>query len=163
MSGNSRQSRSRTGARPGLIGLALAAAACLSPSLSRAGEPVPEPTAAPHRHAAQPRPRRSGLEDRVERLSRALELDAKQRTALRKLLEAQRDQVQRIWTEGQRSGAERVASTRAVNRWVADQIRALLNDEQRKRYDPAPPDGGAAFAKASEGSVEDWMPGGKKH
>ena len=84
--------------------------------------------------------------------------------ALRKVLEGQREQVQRIWTEGSVSGAERVAATRELNRRVADQIRAILTDEQRRKYDPPPADAGDAVARTTTGaSVEDWMPGGKKH
>jgi hypothetical protein len=111
------------------------------------------------RGAAPRRARHSGLERRVALLTRALDLDARQQTALRKVLVDQREQVRRIWNDESIPSANRIMLTKAVSRQTGDRIRALLNSEQRKKYDP-PPQGGPAPSAASA-HVEDWMQGGK--
>jgi hypothetical protein len=50
----------------------------------------------------------------------------------------------------------RVAATQAIGDKTADRIRALLNDEQKKKYNaPRQPRDTAAGARGP--SVEDWM------
>jgi hypothetical protein len=93
-------------------------------------------------------------------LTKALGLDATQQSALRKVLQDQREQVQRIWNEGSVSASDRITATRSVSLHTGDRIRALLNGEQRKKYDSPPQaDPGKTIGGAH---VEDWMPGGKK-
>jgi hypothetical protein len=134
--------------------LALAGLGSL-PSQVRAAE---QGQGAVDRHAPGRHARRSGLEDRVAMLTKALDLDPIQQGALRKVLQRQREQVLRIWSDGSMPSAERIASTTAASKQTAKQIRALLNEEQRKKYDPPPPgDPGRAVGNAH---VEDWMKGG---
>jgi hypothetical protein len=108
--------------------------------------------------AAAGRGRRSALEDRVSTLTKALALDAKQQVAVRDVLQRQRERVRRIWSDETVPSAHRIAMTKAVSRRTADEIRALLNEEQRKKYDP-PPEGDAGAVTGSA-HVEDWMKGG---
>jgi len=107
-----------------------------------------------------PRGKRSGLEARVATLTRALGLDPKQQAALRQVLQDQRRQVQRIWGDESVSAADRVAATRKVSMHTADQIRAMLSEEQRKKYDPPPR--GDADKTVDSARVEDWMKGDRK-
>ena len=97
----------------------------------------------------------SSLDDRVRILSHALDLDAMQQSELRKVLEGQREQVKRIWSDISVPAAYRVIATQAMSDKTADQIRALLNEEQRKKYKP-PRQHDAADGSAKP-SVEDWM------
>ena len=102
---------------------------------------------------------RHGLEERVKTLSQALGLDATQQSELRKALESQREQVKKIWNDASMSAAYRVSATQAVSDKTADQIRALLNEEQRKKYKPPAQHNrqhNAADGSAKPG-VEDWM------
>ena len=122
----------------------------------------PAPAAAASRGVASasrqplpPRGKRSGLETRVATLTRALALDPRQQTELRTLLRDQREQVQRIWRDESVSSADRVAATRKVSTRTADRIRAMLSEEQRKKYDP-PPQRDAEKATGNA-RVEDWM------
>ena len=87
-------------------------------------------------------------------LSKGLGLDAKQEAELRKVLESQREQVQRVWNDPSLSGQSRIGATLAINDQTADQIRALLNEEQRKKYNPPRQPHDAA---ASKPDVEAWM------
>jgi hypothetical protein len=110
------------------------------------------------KRAAHHRSRRSGLEDRVAMLTKALDLDAKQQLALRKVLEREREQVREVWSDTSVAPALRVAATQAIGDRTADQVRALLNDEQKKRYNPPRQ---VHEAAGSSRSIEDWMTNGK--
>jgi hypothetical protein len=124
-----------------------------APASSEAASRPPTPAMQPHRSALG-RSRRSTLDARVATLSRALGLDATQQAELRKVLLAQREQVQRIWGDEALPSATRVAMTRDASRRTADEIRALLTPAQRKKYNPPPFESGSA---ARQARVEDWM------
>ena len=98
----------------------------------------------------------TSLDDRVKALTRALDLDAKQQSELRKVLEGQREQVMRVWSDTSVPAAYRVSATQTISDQTADQIRALLNEEQRKKYNPPRPPH-EATAGSARPSVEDWM------
>ncbi len=96
----------------------------------------------------------SGLEERVKAFSKALDLDARQQAELKKVLESQREQIRRVWSDGSVPPDQRASATRAISYQTADRIRALLNEEQRKKYSPPrPPQEAAGSAR----SVEDGM------
>ena len=93
------------------------------------------------------------LQHRVSVLSKALQLDARQRTELLAILESQRQAVSKIWSDPALLPAERTPATRAVEERTADQIRGILSEEQKNRYNPAKPHG----AEPPAPDVEDWM------
>jgi len=106
--------------------------------------------------AARPPPHSrvgGSLEHRVDVLSKALQLDARQRAELSSILEGQRQAVSKIWSNPALLPAERAPATRAVEERTADQIRAILSEEQKKRYNPPKPQG----AEPPGPSVADWM------
>jgi hypothetical protein len=108
-------------------------------------KPAPRPTA---------RVRSGGsLQRRIDVLSKALQLDARQRTELMTILESQREAVSKIWSDPALPPAERTPATRAVQERTADQIRAILSEEQRTRYNPSKPKG----AEPPSPNVADWM------
>jgi hypothetical protein len=81
----------------------------------------------------------STLEDRVQALTQGLDLDMGQQTALRKVLVNQREQVMKVWNDPSPvPAAYRIAAVKALTDHTADQIRTILNDEQRKKYNPPP-------------------------
>jgi hypothetical protein len=97
----------------------------------------------------------AALEDRIKAFSKALNLDAAQQTQLRKILIEQREAVRMIWSDKSLLPAERVPATRAANVRTGDEIRAILNDEQKKKYNPAPPS--APPEQGDKRSVEQWL------
>jgi hypothetical protein len=116
--------------------------------------------AAPAQVSAQASPRPPShptaggtLDHRVNVLARALDLDAGQRAELREILGDQRQAVIKIWSDPVLLSAERVPATRAVEERTAERIRAILNDEQKKRYNPPKPKG----TEAPPANVEAWM------
>jgi Spy/CpxP family protein refolding chaperone len=79
------------------------------------------------------------LDHRVAVLSKALDLDARQRSELWKIFASQREAVKEIWRDPALLAAERAPATRAVEDRTADAIRAILTDEQKKKYNPPKP------------------------
>jgi hypothetical protein len=130
------------------IGL-LGAAGITEASAKQDAAPVPPA------HQATKRAPGAGLDDRVKVFAKALDLDAAQQSQLRKILLGQRDAVRRVWTDKSLSPAERAPATRAASERTGDEIRAILNDEQRKKYNSASP--AAAPDKGDERSVEQWL------
>jgi hypothetical protein len=139
---------------PGLL-LALAAPGVLPARV----EAAPQVTAEATNRSTPRHVKRSAFEHRVALLTRALELDARQQTAVRKVLIDQREQAQRIWSDASLPSANRIMLTKALSRQTADRIRALLNPGQRDKYD-APRQDSPSQAVANA-HVEDWMQGAK--
>jgi hypothetical protein len=101
-------------------------------------------------------PVRGKLEDRVATYTRALGLDAHQQQQLTTVLLWQREQVQRLWNDSTMPSVQRIQATRAIGDATADRIRAMLTEEQRKKYNPARPPREKTLG-ASGPSVEEWM------
>jgi hypothetical protein len=110
--------------------------------------------AAPARRATKSAPG-ARLEERVKVFAKALDLDATQQSQLRKILLGQGDAVRKIWSDRSLSPAERVPAMQAENRQTGDEIRAILNDEQKKKYNLAAP--ANAPDKGDKRSVEQWL------
>jgi hypothetical protein len=118
----------------------------------------------PARHARATRPHPAGnpLEQRIALLAKELDLDAAQQAKVKFLLESQRDQVSKIWGDAAVPAGFRVVATQAISDKTAGQIRALLNDAQRKKYLAEKPPR-VEMDNASKPGVEAWMyPGSTK-
>jgi hypothetical protein len=72
-------------------------------------------------------------------LTKALDLDARQQAELQGIFADQREAVRKIWNDRSLLPAERVPATRAAEDRTADQIRSILNDVQKKKYNPPKP------------------------
>jgi protein CpxP len=101
-------------------------------------------------------PRASALDERIALLTAELNLDAGQQAGVRKLLEEQREQVRRVWNDVTIPAGSRVGATRAISERTADQIRALLTDEQKKKY-LAARQPHAPSDEPAKPSLDDWM------
>jgi hypothetical protein len=137
--------------RPLALALSMSA---LIPGPAAADGPAPAAGVAPpralHHHRLPVR------EDRATTLSKALDLDGRQQSELRKVLEDEREQINRVWSDSTVPTAYRVSVTREINDRTADRIRALLRDEQKKKYTP-PRQPHETVPGAGQPSVEDWM------
>jgi len=110
-------------------------------------------TEAPRRHPLR-RAAGHSLEDRVQVLTKGLDLDPTQQAALRRLLESQREQIRQVWAD-RSTASDHVGAIRAILDRTGDRIRTMLNDEQRKRYILARPQRGKE--SPAQGDVEHWM------
>jgi len=106
------------------------------------------------------RKRVAPLDRRVNLLAKELGLDATQKARVKKVLERQREQIARVWNDSSIPPARRVSATQAIGDQTADRIRALLNEEQRKKYiQPRKRDVAAGTPGAD---VEAWMNAAKR-
>ena len=128
-------------------------AAANSPqSVPEKAAPTPQPTPA---HPARSPQRRATLDDRVKAFSKALDLIDAQQVAVKRILEQRQEEILRLRQDGSISGEERIGRLRAVQDQTILRIRSVLNDDQKKKYDPlavreiTPPQG--------QKTVEEWL------
>jgi hypothetical protein len=74
---------------------------------------------------------------------------------VRKILLGQREAVKQIWQDPAIAPAERAPAVRLVGERTADQIRAVLNEEQKKKYNRPQPDG--ELSTRAHTDVEGWL------
>ena len=104
---------------------------------------------------------RARLEDRVKVLAESLHLDDAQQLAVAKILEERQQETLRIRRDTSISGSDRLTQFRALQDHTVLRIRAVLNEEQKKKYDP--------FAvrrvepAPQQRSVEDWIKATSPH
>lgn len=103
-----------------------------------------------HRNTALP------LDQRVDLLAKEIDLDTTQRIKVKTLLEGQREQVRKVWSDSSVPAAYRISATQAISDRTADQIRELLNEEQRKKYN-LPRQAHEAANETNRRSMEEWM------
>ncbi len=122
--------------------------------IARADNGATAATPPPSRVATHPK--ESPLESRVQMLAKGLDLDLAQQAKLRMVLENQREELLQVWREAAVPASARVGATRAINSQTADRIRALLTEEQRKKYKP-PEQFHEGSAATGTRTIEDWM------
>jgi hypothetical protein len=108
---------------------------------------------APRSHAHHTRA--AGLDDRVQLVTKELDLDANQQATLKSILLEQRTEMTKVWNDSSIPAAVRVATTQAVSERTADRIRGILSDEQRQKYAKAHQRD--APVGASGGDVQKWL------
>jgi hypothetical protein len=99
------------------------------------------------------------LEERVGILTQWLKLDAKQQSEVRKVLDSQREQIKSLWSDTSVPAAYRISATQTISDKTGDQIRALLNEDQRKKFNP--PRQPRDETGSAKPNVEDWMDAAK--
>jgi periplasmic protein CpxP/Spy len=127
------QTRRRTLSGVLLLPAVLVLASALPLAAPAASDGSDAAPSAPVRPAPHPR-RGASIDDRVRTLTKALDLDERQQTELKAVLQAQREETLKVWADETVPPAVRVKATEAVAERTADRIRALLSDEQKKKY-----------------------------
>jgi hypothetical protein len=102
---------------------------------------------------------RRTLDDRVKDLAKTLDLNETQQAGLRTILERQQLEARQIQFDQAHSGNERIGRFRALQEDTILRIRALLNDEQKKKYDPL--NHGAHQTNSSQPYVDQWLKNGQ--
>src|SRR5215831_17494436 len=115
---------------------------------------APSPQAAPV-HPAHSAHRHPTLDDRVKALAKALDLTEPQQAAVKRILEQRQAETLRLRQDPSISGEERIDRFRALQDQTVLRIRAVLNPDQKKKYDPL-----AVRERApaqDQKTVEDWL------
>jgi hypothetical protein len=119
------------------------------PQSAQPAEPHGSQAAAPH--AVRRRPL---IDERVKALAASLNLTEQQQAAVKRILEQRQAETLRL-RNAPMSGSERIDRLHLLQDQTIEKIRSVLNDEQKKKYDPlavrkVPP-------SADQKSVEDWL------
>ncbi len=133
------------------IGTLLLLALCFhgASALAQAPEaPPPKPQASQHPS------KRSNIDARVSILAKNLDLTAEQQSAVKSILEQRLQQTLLIRRDPSISGSTRIERFRKLQETTVERIRAVLNDEQKKKYDPM---AARRVQSTPEHSVEDWL------
>ena len=106
--------------------------------------------------APKPRPyKASSIDSRVNVFAKNLDLTEAQKLAVKKILEERQQQSLRIRQNSSISGADRIEQFRNLQYSTVARIRAVLNEEQRKKYEPFATE--KLKPTTPERSVEDWL------
>lgn len=117
--------------------------------------PAQEINAAQPAHRSSPRYKRQSLDERVEHLARYLDLNEDQRSALKKILLENQQEIFKMRHAPSSAEGLQMDRFRAIEDKTVEKIRATLTDEQRKKYQPL---GVRNPAPASQNvSVDDWL------
>ena len=108
----------------------------------------------PHHHQ-QRQYKRSSIDNRVKSLAKSLDLNERQQSELKKVLWNRHDQVIKILRAQSPSSVDRVNQFRAINENTVERITALLNEEQKEKYNP--PRQPEAPGISPKASLEDWL------
>lgn len=138
-----------------LLWLALAVAGLADAPHAAASDGVESVAASAPSYRARVRGYAATLDGRVQLLAKELDLDPAQQGKVRALLLAQSQNVALLWNDTSVPAALRVSRTQLIEERTADQIRAVLNDDQRKKY--IQPRQRVAPVGAPGGDVQDWM------
>ena len=105
--------------------------------------------------AAQRGHRTPTIDDRVKVFAKRLDLNEAQQAAVKKILEQRQEETLRIRQDSSISGSARIERFRTLQDNTVVRIRAVLNEEQKRKYDPL------AVRKVQpapdQRSVEDWL------
>jgi len=100
------------------------------------------------------RSKKSYIEARLNILTKRLDLSDAQQSAVKDILEERQQQTLRIRRDPSISGSARIERFRALQDSTVERIRAVLNEEQKKKYDPL---ASRQIQSTPERSVEDWL------
>jgi hypothetical protein len=100
------------------------------------------------------RSRKSNIDARVSILTKSLGLNDAQQSAVKNILEQRQQQTLLLRRDPSISGSARIERFRALQDNTVERIRAVLNDEQKKKYDPL---ASRQAQSTPERSVEDWL------
>jgi hypothetical protein len=95
------------------------------------------------------------MDDRVKVVARNLDLTEAQQAAVKEILEQRQQETLRIRLDPAINGGARIERFRALQDTTVVRIRAILNEEQRKKYDPFAPR--RIQPAPQQQSVEDWI------
>jgi hypothetical protein len=115
--------------RVALLSLNILTTMPLAAQASRAASPALETQNARTRSAMI-------LDERVKVLAKNLNLSETQQSAVKEILEQRQQETLRIRLDRSISGEARFQRFRALQDHTVQRIRAVLNEEQRKKYDP---------------------------
>ncbi len=124
------------------------------PSSGAPAAAQPAGAASPARREVRGRAHPS-LDDRVKALARSLDLSETQQSAVKKILEQRQEETLRLRLDPSVPPSLRIDLFRAIQDKTVERIRSVLDQEQKKKYDPLAPR--RLPPSPDQRSVEDWL------
>ena len=118
-----------------------------------AEEPIAHPVAATQPAPGKPAPR---LTAGQRKFAEKLELNDTQQAELAKILARQRQEIRKLWQQQNVPPGYRTAAMRAISDRTHDEIRAMLNDEQKKKY-PAQHAAETPTSEQQQSLMDQWL------
>ena len=137
-----------SGGAPATAASEAAASSVSSPSAS-------SPTRVAPRRTTATRYKRQSMDDRIAVMSKNLALTENQRSAVKRILLWRQQEMLRI-RNSDASGGIRIGQVRTLQDQTVERIRSVLNDEQKKKYDPLAVRN-APTPDTPQRSLEDWI------
>jgi len=109
---------------------------------------------APQPEAKQRPSRRFNIDARVDTWAKSLDLTTEQQSAVRNIVQQRQQQTLLIRRDPSISGSTRIERFRMLQEATVERIRTVLNDEQKRKYDPM---ASRRMRSKPEHSVEDWL------
>jgi len=131
-----------------LLALSLSVLLPSAPALGQAPS-APNPERPGRRRYKTP-----SVDEQVEGLSKNLDLNEAQQSAVKEILLRRQQHLLRILRDPSPTGSDRMIKLRALQASTVAQIRSVLNDEQKKKYNPVSL---RPQQTSPQPSVEDWM------
>jgi hypothetical protein len=134
---------------------ALLVAVVLAPCIAQ--ETTSPPVTRPSPAAASPAaatPRGPVLDAHARKLAQVLELTEAQERELATILAQQREQIRQVWRAAHVRPEYRASATRAIKDKTEEKIRAMLTDEQKKKYIADRPN---ELPYMSKDELEHWL------
>jgi Spy/CpxP family protein refolding chaperone len=100
------------------------------------------------------------LDARTRKFAAALHLTDQQQTELARILAVQRERMRQVWQQQNVPPEYRAGETRAIKDKTEEQIRAILTDEQKKKYFGQRP---AESPQASQPELDHWFKAAPSH
>ena len=113
------------------------------------------PTRVAPRRTTATRHKRQSMDDRIAVLSKNLALTENQRSAVKRVLLWRQQEMLRI-RNSDAPGGVRIGQVRTLQDETVERIRAVLTDEQKKKYDPLAVRN-APTPETPQRSLEDWI------
>ena len=126
----------------------------VSPATPDASAPEVATPRVSHHPAGRRRTAAQSLDESVHRLTVGLDLEPVQQEGLRQILADQYRRLVKLRNAGAAAPADVTATSLAIYEQTKARIRAMLNDEQRKKYSADVPRGDLAPAQAD---LKHWM------
>ena len=132
------------------------------PTTAQPAPAKPDTPASVNSHPSSPQPRARRvyrpptIDERIKTFAKTLNLNATQQQGVKAVLERQQLQARQIQLDPTLSGEQRIGKFRALQEDTILRIRALLNDEQKMKYDPLPSHQ-VQDAPSSDSYVNQWM------
>jgi hypothetical protein len=128
------------------------------PTEPQTSQPAPAQTTRP---VTRPVRHRVTLDDHVKALAKSLDLNEAQQAAVKNILEQRQREILRLRQDSSISGSDRIGRLRALQDQTVERIRSVLNDEQKKKYNPLAVR--QVPAAPDQKSIEDWMKATSPH